>query len=236
MQNQHPIPIAVFPFEDLSPQKEISIFCRYFSEDMITELSRFRQLSVIRYPSGIRPGDVPNLSGTLKPAYFVQGSFRTDKEKVKINVQLYDSENQRLIWGDRLEGHLHELNDIQDNLLKSMVTAMQQQIDHDLLLKIRQRPKVAFNAYEHWLNGMEELKKGSVAGDLKAREHFQKALETQPDYALAYTGMSLSYFNEWTCQLWERWNVSKSGAFEWAQKGIELDEHNHIITIIQKLL
>lgn len=36
MQNQHPIPLAIFPFEDLSSQKEISIFCRYFSEDLIT--------------------------------------------------------------------------------------------------------------------------------------------------------------------------------------------------------
>ncbi len=63
-----------------------------------------------------------------------------EKEMVKINVQLYESENRHVVWGDRLEGHLHELNDIKDNLLKSMVTVVQQQIDQDLLSKIRQRP------------------------------------------------------------------------------------------------
>lgn len=113
--------MAVFPFEDLSSQKEINIFCRYFSEDLITELSRFRQLSVIRYPTGFSPGDIQNLSSSLKPAYFVQGTFRADNEIVKINVQLYNSENRRLVWGDRLEGHLFELGNATATVLGSIL-------------------------------------------------------------------------------------------------------------------
>jgi tetratricopeptide (TPR) repeat protein len=136
------------------------------------------------------------------------------------------------VWGDRLEGKLSGLSKMHDRLLKSVVAVLQQQIDIDLLSKIRRRPKVAFSAYEHCLYGMEELKKASVEADLKAREHFEKALQIQPDYALACTGMSLSYFNEWSCQLWDRWDVSKNGAFDWAQKAIELDEQNHIIAMV----
>jgi TolB-like protein len=232
MQSNHHITLAVLPFEDLSSRKEPGIFCRSFSEDLITELSRFRQLSVVKLPRGVLSGDPEKLLNTLTTHYFVEGTFRSDKEMVRINVQLYESDSRRLVWGNRFEGELTELNEIQDNLLKSVVAVLQQQIDHDLLSKIRQRPKVAFSAYEHWLYGMEELKKASVEADVKAREHFEKALQIQPDYALAYMGMSLSYFNEWTCQLWERWDVSKTGAYEWAQKAVELDEQNHVIAMV----
>jgi TolB-like protein len=232
MQTSHHIPLAVFPFEDLSSRKELSIFCRSFSEDLITELSRFRQLSMVKTAHSSSSGDSLQLPGGLKNGYFVQGTFRSEKKTLRLNVQLFDSENRRLVWGSRLEGELTALNDLQDNLLKSVVAALQQQIDYDLLSKIKQRPKVAFSAYEHWLYGMEELKKASIEADLKAREHFEKALQIQPDYAPAYMGMSLSYFNEWTCQLWERWDVSKTGAYVWAQKAIELDEQNHVIALV----
>ncbi len=226
MQNNPHITLAVFPFEDLTPQKDLGIFCRSFSEDLITELSCFRQFRVLKL---IGHEKLPDKWGS---GYLVQGTFRFEKEIIRINVQLFDGDNQHLVWGNRLEGHITGLNEIQDNLLKSVVAVLQQQINLNLLSKIRQRPKVAFSAYEHWLYGMEELKKASVEADLNARAHFENAIEIQPEYALAYTGMSLSYFNEWTCQLWDRWDVSKNGAFEWAQKAIEIDEQNHIIAMV----
>ena len=229
MHSSGSIALAVFPFEDLSSRKELSIFCRSFSTDLITRLSRFRQFRVIRFSPDVSPEGIPD---TIKSGYFVQGEFRCHNETVLLNVQLYNIETKHLVWGNKFEGDLKDLNEIQDNLLKSVVAVLQQQIDHDLLSGIKQKPKVAFSAYEHWLYGMEELKKGSVEADLKARQHFEEALKIQPDYALACTGMSLSYFNEWTCQLWDRWEVNKTGAFEWAQRAIEQDEQNHIIAMV----
>lgn len=231
MQNDPLIKLAVLPFEDLSPQKDLGVFCRSFSEDLITELSCFRQLMVVKFPNELLANDSQILPDPVRDSYFVQGTFRYEKDIIRINVQLFDGENSRLLWGARLEGKLTNLSDIQDNLLRSVVAAMQQQIDFNLLSKIRRRQKVAFSAYEHWLYGMEELKKASLEADLKAREYFKKALDIQPDYALAFTGMSLTYFNEWTCQLWDRWDISKNGSFEWAQKAIELDDQNHIIAM-----
>jgi tetratricopeptide (TPR) repeat protein len=57
-------------------------------------------------------------------------------------------------------------------------------------------------------------------------------MELDPNYPRAYTGMSLSYFNEWSCQLWSRWEVSRNGAFEWAQKALELDEWDNVSNAI----
>ena len=181
MQATDHITLTIFPFEDLSLQKELGIFCRAFSTDLITELSRFRQFRVINLPVQDLEADVSasKLFDSAKTDYFIQGTFRCEKE---------------------LEGSLSGLHEMQDNLLAAVVGILQQQINNDLLSAMRKRPRVEFKAYEHWLYGMEEVKKGSVESDLLAREHFQKALEIQPDYSLAYTGMSLTYFNEWSCQ------------------------------------
>ena len=228
------ITLTVFPFEDLSLQKELGVFCRSFSVDLVTELSRFRQFHVISLPARVNG---PEMSSArffedLQTDYFIQGTFRCENEKVRINVQLYNNDSRHMLWGNRFEGYLTSLHEIQDNLLAGVVGELQHQINYDLLSAIRKRQPVEFRAYEHWLRGMEEIKKGSLAHDLVAREHFQKALQIQDDFSLAYAGMSLSYFNEWSCQLWDRWEVSKTGAAEWAQRAIEIDDQNYIAAMV----
>jgi TolB-like protein/tetratricopeptide (TPR) repeat protein len=228
------ITLTVLPFENLSKTKDLEIFCRSFSGELATELSRFRQFRVINlslHSAGI-DFNSPSVLDTVKADYFIQGTFRYEKNSVRINVQLYNGETQEMIWGNRLEGQLDSLTEIQDNLLAEIVGVLQHHINADLLYRIRKRQKVDLKAYEHCLYGMEEVKKGSVESDLIAREHFKKALEIQPDYSLAHSGMSLSYFNEWSCQLWDKWDICKGGAFDWAQKAIELDDHNHIAAMV----
>jgi TolB-like protein/tetratricopeptide (TPR) repeat protein len=228
------ITLTVLPFENLSLTRELEIFCRSFSSELVTELSRFRQFRVIHLPHQPTGNDLNSTSvlDSVKPDYFIQGTFRCEKNNVRINVQLYNGDTHQMIWGNRLEGQLDSLGDIQDNLLAEIVGVLQYQIHADLLSRIKKRPKVDLKAYEHCLYGMEEVKKGSVESDMLAREHFNKALEIQPDYSLAHTGMSLTYFNEWSCQLWDKWDPCKNGAFDWAQKAIELDDHNHIAAMV----
>lgn len=232
MELNHYIKLAVFPFEDLSLKRELAIFCRSFSDELITELSRFRQLRVINFLNKALVSYTQQVDDVVKFDYFVQGTFRSEKDVVRINVQLYHNDSRHLVWGNKYDGIITGLGEIQNNMLIGLVAVLQQQIDQDLFSKIKLRQKVVFSAYEHWLHGMEELRKASLEADMKAREHFEEALQIQPDYALAYAGMSLSYFNEWTCQLWERWDVSKTKAYEWAQKAIELDDQNHVVAMV----
>jgi TolB-like protein len=226
--------LAIYPFEDLSLKHGLDIFCRSFSADLVTELSRFRQFKIIRLPARFPAGyqALDTAIQTIKTDYFIQGTFRGDNNAIRINVQLYNSETQHLVWGSRLEGKLADLNEIQESLLLQVIGILQQQIKTDLISGIRKKARVEFKAYEHWLYGIEEIKKGSVENDLKAREHFEKALQIQPDYSLGCSGMSLTYFNEWSCQLWDRWDACKSGAYEWAQKAIVLDDQDYIAAMV----
>lgn len=234
--DQSAITIAVFPFENLSVREEFNIFCKAFCIDLITELSAFRQFQIIAYQSVQRfllphnedTGDFPSFDCD----YYIQGSFRNDHGHIRVNAQLFSSRNQRLIWAKRFEGEFDKLLDMQDLLLKEVVAALQEQLNLDLLHQIKHRQRTDLKAYECWLYGIDELKNGSLEHDLKARQYFQQAMEIDPGYSLAYSGMSMTYFNEWSCQLWDRWEISQNGAREWAQEAIRLDEQNYVAAYV----
>jgi TolB-like protein len=232
--DQSAVTIAVFPFENLTVNEDLHIFCKSFCTDLITELSSFRQFQIIAYQSVLQ-FPVPQKAASFPDFdydYYIQGSFRNDQGHIRVNAQLYNNEKQHLIWARRFEGALDKLLDIQDLLLKEVVATLQEQLNLDLLTQIKRRQKTDLKAYECWLYGIDELKNGSLEHDLKARRYFQQAIDIDPEFSLAYSGMSLSYFNEWSCQLWDRWEISQNGALEWAEKAISLDEQNYVAAYV----
>ena len=225
--------MAVFPFEKLTEGDQWDVFCRSFSLDLITELSRFKQFQIIAHNTivGFKKESNVDFMG-LKTDYYVHGSFRVLRGTMKVNVQLVDSISDRLVWADKFEGKTVDLLDIQEDLLNQLVSALQHHLNYDLVFEIRKKQRVNLKAYEYWLYGWQELKKGSLESDVKARSYFLKAIDIDPTYSLSYSGMSLTYFNEWSCQLWDRWEVSQNGAYEWAFKALELDEQNYVAAYV----
>ena len=198
-------------------------FCKTFYIDLVTELTRFQQFRVIPFES---------VGEDVHPDYSIKGSFGYQNEIYRINARLVNNRNNQIVWAERFEGDNRSILNIHEAVLKQIVSTLQLQLNNDMLIHIRKKSSVNMSIYEHWLFGMEELKKGSFEADEKARIHFQQAIEIDPGYSLAYTGMSLTYFNEWSCQLWERWDVSKRGAFEWAQKAISLNERDYVAAMV----
>lgn len=236
--NRNPdITIAVFPFENLTLGDELRIFCEGFAFDLVTELSRFRQFQIVSFQStkAVHLSQESAETDWLKELhadYIIRGSFHSFNETLRINAQLINTHTNVLTWAERFDGKLESIFAIQEDLLRKIVSSLQQQVDCDILSCIRKKPETNFSAYEYWLRGLDELQKGTLDTDVKAREYFQKAIEIDPRYNLAYTGMSLTYFNEWSCQLWDRWEVSRNGAFEWARKAIELNEWDYVSATI----
>lgn len=230
------ITLAVFPFENLNAGNELDIFCKSFCIELITELSRFRQFQIIAYGSvaGFDLNEESNqeLFQSLGTDYFVKGTFRSHSDQIRINVHLTDSRSRHLVWADRFSSPSDDLIALQEGLLIELVSSLQSQLNYNLLSSIRKKTHANLKAYEYWLYGIDKLKKGTLESDLNAREYFQQAIEIDPDYSLAYSGMSLTYFNEWSCQLWNRWELSQNGAFDWAQKAIELDEQNYVAAYV----
>ena len=75
---------------------------------------------------------------------------------------------------------------------------------------------------------MDQLRKGTPQADQKARMIFEQALAIDPHYSRAYAGLPLSFFNEWSCQLWEYWKDTERHAYKYAKRAIELDESTEL--------
>ncbi len=232
--------IAVLPFHNISPDQNLNYFALGFAEDLITDLSRFSSLQVISsHSSGAMVDEnlkEDDLVSTLKADYLVKGSYRQKGNDLRINTQLVLTREGTIVWSHRYEADIYSLFEIQDDITEQLVSALQREIDINLLASTQYKPRTSLAAYEYWLMGMEELRKGNLESDNNARELFQQALAIDPNYSRAYAGLSLSYFNEWSCQFWERWDYSQKGAFEYAIKAVELDDTNYIsMTVLGRL-
>ncbi len=236
-QFNHPkTSIAILPFKNNSEDSNLNYLAIGITEDLIVDLSKYSSLQVIStYSSSIAADEMKYLK-SLKADYLVKGSFRVNGTDLRINAQLLLASNETIIWSNRYEADINSIFDIQDDIIGQLVSALQREIDINLLSTTKQKPRTNLVAYEYWLMGMQELKKGNLEADNCARELFQEALKIDPTYARAFSGLSLSYFNEWSCQLWERWDYSQKGAFEYALKAIELDDTNYIsLTVLGRL-
>ncbi|MCL6266078.1 tetratricopeptide repeat protein [Flagellimonas myxillae] len=222
--------VAVLPFQILGETASMSPVIMGFTEDLIVNFSKFIGLSVISQysTSGITSNSDASIS-QLGTDYIITGSFRPlDENRYRIAIKLIRTRDNKLVFAGNHDETLGAILNTQNTVTEQIVSILQRRINHDLLSYSYRKESVDLAAYENWLLGMNLLKRGTVESDLKARKHFEMALEIDPQFARAYTGISLSYFNEWSCQLWERWEISQKGAHEYALKAIELDENDYI--------
>lgn len=223
------------PFEALAagPGEVEDYLVRGFVEDVITELSRFRDLEVLSPVSTLARTDSTETPwAELGVTYLLRGSFRIAADTLRVTAQLSDATSDRVVWAERYDAPKSELIAVQDELVSQVVGALSIQIEESELARVRRKPIAELEAYDCWLRGLAELRQGSLEGDERARVLFQRALEIDPTSARSWAGMSLSYFNEWSCQLWDKWDDNERHAFENASRALELDEGDHVVRLV----
>lgn len=226
------IVVAVLPFQNFSEDDKLDYLVAGFSDDLIMNLSRFRSLQIISSHStkniNIDSEQDQPIIQSLNANYLVKGSFRHFDGNITIRTQLIKTEDDSIVWADRYDEKLASIFEIQDDVTQRIVSTLQKHININLLSSARKKTMTSLEAYDCWLRGMEQLEKGSSKDDEKARQYFNQALEIDANYARAYAGISLTYFNEWSCQLWDRWDVAQEGAFKYAQKAVSIDDTDNV--------
>lgn len=224
------ITIAVLPFKILISDEDLDLVISSFAEDLIINFSKFNGLSVISQYSTRHIQDISQneMIDMLGADYLITGTFRPHGKGVRLSVQLLRYTDGKVVFAGNHDESRDRILGSQDTIVQQIVSVLQQQIDYDLLSYSYKKETVDLAVYENWLLGMNLLRKGTLESDLEARKYFENALRINPKFARAYTGISLSYFNEWSCQLWDRWDVSQKGAHEYALKAIEQDENDYI--------
>ena len=219
--------LAVLPFQ--SSGQESSKVIQNFEEDLAFHLSKFHGLSVLSYYSTCHLTLLDHKQLLqYEVSHVVTGAYRYQEDAMTINVQLIEFPAHKIVYNQRFEYNEEEIFSTLDQAVLQVTNLLRDQIDQSILSHSYRKPFVELEAYELFLMGNAYLKKGTPEDDEKARSYFQKALNKQPDYARAFSGISSSYFNEWSCQLWDRWEISQQGAKKYALKAIALDENDYV--------
>lgn len=228
--------IAVLPFEDLAAGPAEAWFARGLAEDLITELSRFPQLEVIHahsaFAEGVRELPDRDLGRELGARYVLRGTVRRGGGRVVVTTRLVDAESALQVGAERFEMPESELPGLELDIASTVASALALRIDDAHLVGARRKSLGDLLAYECWLRGLDHLRRGTVEDDDHARALFERALELDPHFARAHAGISLSHFNEWSCQSWSAWDEKEHLAFESARRAAELDDSDHVAQLI----
>ena len=198
--------IAVLPFQNMSGDPEQEYFADGIVEDIITDLSRFRQLFVIARNSSFtykgRAVDVKQIGRELGVRYVLEGSVRRAANKVRITAQLIDTSVGTHLWADRYDGSLEDIFDLQDQVTASVVGAIVPKLEQAEIERARRKPTHSLDAYDHYLRGIASLHQYTKDAVNDALQFFYRAIELDPEFASAY-GMAARCYghrksNGWT--------------------------------------
>jgi adenylate cyclase len=223
--------IAVLPFTNMSGDAEQEYFSDGITEDIITELSRFRNLFVIARNSSFtykgRAVDVKKVGKELGVAYVLEGSVRRAGNRVRITAQLIDADTGNHVWADRFDRELTDVFAVQDEITLKIVGMLTLGLEEDALTRAQRKPTESLAAYDYWLRGKRLL--WTVGkNNLQARQNFENAARIDPKFSRAYSGLAVTYQMEaLDFPLASEATKAYANAYEAAQQALTLDEADY---------
>jgi len=182
--------IAVMPFQNMSGDPEQEYFADGMVEDIITGLSRIKWLFVIARNSTFvykgRAVDVKQVGRELGVRYVLEGGVRKAAGRVRITGQLIDATTGGHLWADRFDGRLEDIFDLQDRVTTSVVGAIAPKLEQAEIARAKRRPTDSLDAYDYVLLGRANFYKYTREGNNEALRLFHKAIDLDPEFALAY--------------------------------------------------
>jgi TolB-like protein len=197
--------IAVLPFDNMSGDPGQEYFVDGMTEEIITALSRMHWLFVIARNSSFtykgKPIDVKQAGREMGVRYLLEGSVRKSSDSVRIAAQLIDA-TSGAIWADRFDGALTNVFELQDQVAAAVVSAILPALERAEIERIKQKPTESLDAYDNYLRGIANIHRISREAMSDAFRFFYKAIELDPDFAMAYAMAAWCYarsnVNGWT--------------------------------------
>ena len=184
----------MLPFANMSGDPEQEYFADGMTEDLITDLSKVSGLSVIARNSVFtykgKAADVQEVSRRFSVATVLEGSVRKAGQRVRINAQLIDGKDGTHLWADRYDRDLTDIFALQDEITKTIVEQLKVRLLPAEKQAIEAAPTQNIDAYNYYLQGRHFYHLHSTPHALIAQRLFRKAVELDPLYARAYSGLA----------------------------------------------
>jgi adenylate cyclase len=218
--------IAVLPFVNMSGNPEQQYFSDGITEDIITELSRWHQLSVVSRSSSFhfreKSPDVREVGRQLGVRYIIEGSIRQIGNRIRVTAQLVETASGRHLWAERYDRSPDDIFVVQDEVVQTIVATLVGRLEAAGADIARRKPPSSLLAYDCVLRG-KSLPWGDPEADTETLHLYQKAIELDPGYGVAYALLALMQEHEWGYDM-SGSNQILDRAYENARRAVELDE------------
>ena len=182
--------IAVLPFANLSSDPEQEYFADGLTEDILTTLARFAQLTVIARNSTFvykgRAVGIAEVGRDLRVRYVLEGSVRRSGDRVRVTAQLIEAATSAHLWAERYDRAITDIFAVQDEITEQIVTKLVSNIERSIIEQARRKPPELFDAYELFLHGREQRNASRPDATVDAEQQFERSIALDSGFAPAH--------------------------------------------------
>jgi serine/threonine protein kinase/Tfp pilus assembly protein PilF len=186
--------IAVLPFANLSSDKDNEYFSDGLAEEIINAVSQVPGLRVTARSSAFsfrgKDVEMAEIGRKLGVEHLLEGSVRKAGNRIRVTVQLVKAADSFQVWSERYDREMTDVFAVQDEIAQAIVEKLKGKLSAVPLSSSRARHSQNLEAYSAYMMGRHSFLRTDRASVTQAREHFAKAVEIDPGYALAYVGMA----------------------------------------------
>ena len=190
----------MLPFTNLSGDSAQDYIVDGITENIITDLSRFRDLFVIASNSSFaykgKAVKIQEVCRELGVLYILEGSAQKSGDRIRISAQLIEGATGRHLWAERYDRRLEDIFALQDEIAKTIVGALATAYGGRLAKAWRSRSRTAggrnLEALDYFQRGLEFLNRFTKDDNKRAQEAFRRSFEIQPDYAKPIAKLAMS--------------------------------------------
>ena len=211
--------IAVLYFDNMNSDKDNDYFCAGMTEDIITDLSKIKELKVVSrndvLPFRNKEVNTRQVAEALRVNYILEGSVRTAGNRIRITAQLLNVRDGYHLWAERFDRLVEDIFDLQNEVSQKIVDALKISLTDSERQLLTQKPTDDLRAYDFYLRGREFLYLKGRRNTERAIEMFADAVKIDPSFASSYAGLAEAYsaMYEWY-----------DGGSSWLSKAIETNQ------------
>jgi serine/threonine protein kinase/cytochrome c-type biogenesis protein CcmH/NrfG len=211
--------VAVLYFENMNAEKESDYFCAGITEDIITDLSKIKDLKVVSrndvLPFRDKEVNTRQVGDALRVNYILEGSVRTAGNRIRITAQLISVRDGYHLWAERFDRLVEDIFDLQNEVSQKIVDALKISLTDSERQLLTQKPTDDLRAYDFYMRGLELLYRKGRRNTESAIKMFESAVEIDGGFASAYAALAEAFSSmyEWY-----------DGATSWLSKAIEMNQ------------
>ena len=206
--------IAVLPFDNISGDPAQEYFANGITRDLITELSRISELTVISKDSTflLKDDTLDRIRQELGVDYVLKGSVRRDAKQIRINTQLIETHSGRHLWGEHFDATLDDTFSVQDAITEQIAGVLKIHFSTGQGSTVaRYFPSI--EAYDLFLQGLDFYGRRSFEDLEQAKSYFQQAINLDPNFARAYANLGLIHLRHAI----DGWEINTQGELDKAK-------------------